>query len=81
MQIPSYQGKEWVGRRKLQKNMPELTVWEFIAYVGAEKVTMVCASSAFSLGSRDKVKVILEDMSVACSLGVDWGWGGGIHVV
>lgn len=57
--IPSYQGLEWVGRRKLQKNSPQLTVWEFIAHKGAQKLSM-------ELGLHSKVSQGTVDVSLFC---------------
>ncbi|XP_048251088.1 vacuolar protein sorting-associated protein 13A-like isoform X4 [Haliotis rufescens] len=38
--IPDYQGKEWIGRRTLQKNVPELSVWNFESHDGTQKTAM-----------------------------------------
>ncbi|XP_067654011.1 intermembrane lipid transfer protein VPS13A-like isoform X3 [Haliotis asinina] len=38
--IPDYQGKEWIGRRTLQKNVPELSVWNFESHDGSTKTAM-----------------------------------------
>ncbi|KAK7482167.1 hypothetical protein BaRGS_00026632, partial [Batillaria attramentaria] len=57
--IPSYQGLEWVGRHKLQKNSPQLTVWEFTADRGAQKLTM-------ELGLHSKVNKGTVDISLFC---------------
>ncbi|KAK7096181.1 hypothetical protein V1264_005509 [Littorina saxatilis] len=57
--IPSYQGKEWVGKRKLQKNMPDLTIWEFVAYNGSQKLTM-------ELGLHSKLVKGSLDVSLFC---------------
>ena len=40
-QIPSYLGTEWVGRRLLDKNIPELSMWTFETIRDGNKVTMV----------------------------------------
>lgn len=55
--IPSYKGLEWVGKRKLQKNMPELTIWEFNAYESHNKVSL-------ELGLHCKVNKASLDVSV-----------------
>ena len=58
-----------MGRRKLQKNMPELTIWEFTTYNGSEKVSIVRISIASGGGGyespRRGMKVSQECMSVA----------------
>lgn len=33
--------QNWVGKRKLQKNLPEITIWEFETYDGKQKTTLV----------------------------------------
>ena len=62
-----------MGRRKLQKNMPELTIWEFTTYNGSEKVSIVRISIASGRAGggggyespRRGTKVSQECMSVA----------------
>jgi hypothetical protein len=42
LQIPEYQGMEWIGRRLLEVDIPELSVWTFEAYDKSnKKLTMV----------------------------------------
>ncbi|XP_053387649.1 intermembrane lipid transfer protein VPS13A-like isoform X4 [Mercenaria mercenaria] len=38
--IPDYQNMEWVGRRLLEVDIPELSVWTFEAYDKSKKITM-----------------------------------------
>ena len=44
-QIPDYLGTEWVGRRLLDKKIPELSVWSFETIRDGTKVTMVILST------------------------------------
>jgi hypothetical protein len=41
LQLPMYEGKEWVGHRPISKDLPELSMLTFEAYEGAQQVTMV----------------------------------------
>ncbi|KAL4216396.1 Vacuolar protein [Mactra antiquata] len=38
--IPNYQGLDWFGRRMLEADIPELSVWSFEAYDKGRKITM-----------------------------------------
>ena len=47
-QIPDYQGKEWIGRRQMAVDIPELSVWSFEAFEDGKKITLVCNKAMIS---------------------------------